>query len=620
MPEGLSPARIVDVTVSFEPVAVPLVNFDTLLIMGDSDVVDTGEAIRTYNTLESVVGDFGTTAPEYLAADLYFSQQPQPDTLYVGRWARTATAGVLVGGPLPSAEQLIASWNAITDGSFRVTVDGGAASHGYSVGAVLASSEQLMSNWNVVSNGSFHIVIDGDAGHNITALDFTGTFFLDQVAAVVQTALNAAVAGTTCSWDGAAGTFRITSPTTGTGSTISDLTTGGGGTDISGLLKMRAGQGSRHAGVAAGGATSVTGLNFSSDTNLNAVASRINTALTAVATFVWDGQKFVAKSKTTGTASTVGFFSAVSPPSGTDISAKLRLTSDRATRAVTGIGAETPVQGVARVDGRGWYAATFAATVMPNDGQNLAVAAFLEGTATKHLYGITSSDATILDSSTSADLASQLKLGEYERTVIQYSTSSPYAITSFFGRAFTVNFEGSNTTITMKFKKEPLIAPEFLSSSQADTLVAKRCNVYVMYGNGAAILQEGVMSGPAFFDEIHGTDWLANRIQTDVFNLLYQSGKIPQTDPGIHQILTRCEGGLKQSVVNGLVAPGVWNAPGFGMIYNGSFLDLGWYAFAPSVDTQDQTIREQRIAPLIQIAIKMAGAVHFADVSIEVNR
>jgi hypothetical protein len=64
----------------------------------------------------------------------------------------------------------------------------------------------------------------------------------------------------------------------------------------------------------------------------------------------------------------------------------------------------------------------------------------------------------------------------------------------------------------------------------------------------------------------------------------------------------------------------VWNAPGFGELQYGQLLTNGWYSFAASVNTQPQSDREARIAPLIQIAIKLAGAVHFANVLINVNR
>jgi hypothetical protein len=250
----------------------------------------------------------------------------------------------------------------------------------------------------------------------------------------------------------------------------------------------------------------------------------------------------------------------------------------------------------------------------------LAVCGYIEAASDKHLYGITTAEATCIDPVNTTDIGSQCSLADYMRTAVQYCATNSYAMASFFGRALTVNFEGSNTTITMKFKVQPGIIPELLSATSASTLASKRINVYAQYNNGTSIIEEGVMSGRAYFDEMHGLDWLANRIQTDVYNVLYQSPKIPQTDPGIHVLVATTDGALSQGVTNGLIAPGRWNAPGFGQLGQGDLLSSGWYTFAASVDTQDQAQREARIAPLIQVAVKLAGAVHFSNVLINVNR
>jgi hypothetical protein len=315
----------------------------------------------------------------------------------------------------------------------------------------------------------------------------------------------------------------------------------------------------------------------------------------------------------------VGFFG-VPTGGGTDISAQLMMTSATAIRSVAGIAIETPVAAVVRVDGRGWYAVTFAASRILTDIEHMAISAYIEAASDKHMYGITTNEQTCLDPANVTDIGSQAMLADYMRTVIQWSLYSPHAICSFFGRALTVNFEGSNTTLTMKFKVEPGATPEVLSGSNATTLAAKRINVYVQYNNGAAITQEGVMSGRAYFDEMHGLDWLSNRIQNDLFNVLYTSPKIPQTNPGVHVLVTTCDASLAQGVQNGLIAPGVWNAPGFGELHQGDTLHNGFYTFANNVDTQSQADRESRIAPLIQIATKLAGAIHFVDVLINVNR
>src|SRR5215813_273738 len=109
MAQGLSVSRVVDVQVNFTPQAIPTQRFDTLLIMGDSGVIDTGEAIRQYNSIADVAGDFGTTAPEYLAAVAFFAQIPQPGTCYIGEWAQAPTKGRLTGGLLTSMQMLMSN-------------------------------------------------------------------------------------------------------------------------------------------------------------------------------------------------------------------------------------------------------------------------------------------------------------------------------------------------------------------------------------------------------------------------------------------------------------------------------------------------------------------------------
>lgn len=128
------------------------------------------------------------------------------------------------------------------------------------------------------------------------------------------------------------------------------------------------------------------------------------------------------------------------------------------------------------------------------------------------------------------------------------------------------------------------------------------------------------MSNGYFFDTIHGTDWLQNAIQTAVFNLLYTSStKIPQTDAGVNQILTTVSQQLEQSVLNGLVAPGVWTGPNLGNIVTGQTLTKGYYVYAAPISTQSVADRASRKAPLVQAAIKLAGAIHSAAVIVSVN-
>lgn len=492
---GLPVSDIVNVQVVLSPTAAQERNFGSLLVVGDSDVVDSVERLRLFTSLDAVAAEFGTTAPEYYAAALYFGQTPQPSIFYAGKWNRVAEPGQLKGGILSTAQQTLINFTAISDGALDISIDGGA--------------EQ-----------------------NITALDFSAALNLSGVAAI----LDAGITGATVSWD--------------------------------------------------------------------AVNSR-----------------FIVTSSTTGIASSVSFANA--PAVGTDVSTLFRLKEADEGYLIAGADAESlvdAVQAIANISAD-WYGLYVASSVVPTTPEYLAVAAFIEGSGLSRIFGITSQATAILDSAQTTDIASQLKALGYKRTFIQYSSKSPYASASIFGRAFTVNFDGSNTTLTIKFKQEPGVAAETITASQAATLRDKNCNVFVKYNNDTNIIQEGVMVNGFFFDEVHGTDWLQNAVQTAVYNLLYTSPtKIPQTDAGINVITTTIAQVLTQAVVNGLVAPGQWNAPGFGALNQFDTLETGYYIYAPPVASQLQADREARKAPVIQVAIKLAGAVHFVDVIINVNR
>lgn len=268
-----------------------------------------------------------------------------------------------------------------------------------------------------------------------------------------------------------------------------------------------------------------------------------------------------------------------------------------------------------------WYGLGVADDEDIADADWIGVAAAIEASSLSRILAITTSDVATIETTSTTDLASKLKAAGYGRTFVQYSTSSKYAALSSFGRAFTVNFTGSNTTLTLKFKQLPGITYETLTVNQAAALDAKNCNVFVYYQNDTAILQQGVMANGDFFDERHGLDWLQNYMQTNLYNLLYTSTtKIPQTDAGVTRLLANVEQSMDQSVTNGLVAAGVWNGGDIGELVAGDTLTKGYYVYAQPLSEQAQSDREARKAPLIQVACKLAGAVHYADVQINVVR
>lgn len=479
-------SSVVSVTVDMAPAAAQLRNFGAALIIGSSDVIDVAERIRTYSSseIDAIATDFGATSPEYLAAQAFFSQSPQPSDVQIGRWAKSATNGLIRG-------------------------------------RILSTSEQAISNFTSVDSGAFDVTIDGSV-------------------------------------------------------------------------------------------VNVTGVDLSECSNLNAVASAVTEKLTSKGTCLWDGQRFVIKSATTGTSSTV------STVTNTGLSVVMGL--EAGTTMVNGAQAESLVEAVtALLDSTAWYMAFVSGEYEAEDA--IAAAGLIEAASPSRVIAFTSMDTAELDAQDTDTLGAQLNALGYNHTLVMYSSTNASAAASLLGRMSTVNFEGSNTTITLKFKQCPGVVAENLLTSQANALRAKNVNVFAAYDNDTSILQEGVMSGGWFIDERHGLDWLQNRVQTDLWNLLYTSTtKIGQDEVGSTQLVNCVNASLEQGVTNGLIGPGVWNGSPIGALNQGDTLATGYYVYIQPMDEQSQSDREARKAPPIQAAIKLRGAIHFVDVAITVNR
>lgn len=265
-----------------------------------------------------------------------------------------------------------------------------------------------------------------------------------------------------------------------------------------------------------------------------------------------------------------------------------------------------------------WYGLFIASSY--TNAEALEVAALIEAASPSRICAWTSQDPNELVAD-AVTLGSQLHDLAYKRSIVMYSSHTAYAAMSVLGRMSTVNFEGSNTTITLKFKQCPGVVAENLTSNQYAQLKTNCVNVFAAFQNDSSILQEGVCSSGWFIDEIHGLDWLQNRVETDLWNVLYTTTtKVGQDEAGMNLLVATVTKSLEQGVRNRLLAPGVWNGDSFGALQTGDTLSTGFYVYIMPLAEQSQSDREARKAPPIQVAAKLSGAVHFVDVTITVNR
>ena len=483
-------SNVVSVSIAIGATFPARAGFGTLnIVTAETGVIGVAERIRSYSNLDGVAADWSGTSEVIKAATAYFSQQPKPTKLKVSTRYPTAVAAQLRGGAVEANAANLALFVAVSNGSFVLSVDG--------------------------------------VSEDIDTMDFTTDANFTEVAATIQTAVQAIATGgftaATVTHDGVR--FFINSGTTGATSTISFATATGSGTDISSLMEIRQGEGTKVNGVAAETITA----------SLNAIQN-------------------------------------IDPD---------------------------------------WYGLLFTKEVRDGFVVNTedaveAAADWCE--ARVKVFGNTTNDLDALDSVTDSDILSVLKAKNLRRTISTYSSSpGQYPSASVLGRAFTVNFNQPNSTLTLKFKQGPGITVEQLTQNEKAVLDSKRGNAFILLG-ASDMYSESRMANNTFFDEVHGIDWLENAIQTNVFGyLLTRTTKVPYTDKGVAALEQQVINALDEAVRNGLISAGE--------TIDGEFLANGYKTITVPVADMNQSDKEARLYPGLSFVVLGAGAIHGAQIN-----
>ena len=339
----------------------------------------------------------------------------------------------------------------------------------------------------------------------------------------------------------------------------------------------------------------IKNISLAAAVDLEGVATIINSALGSTATCTYENDKFVIKTSLASEEATLSY-------AHDDVQAlafSLGLMSTNSGLLTQGNTAEKPVDALSTFARMSYDGYGIALDKMYRDSEDAEdVADWAQ--ANKKVFFNTTNDANTL-LATGSCIASDLKAKSMSRTMSIYSShSAEYPCCSIAGRAFTVNFEGTNTTITLMYKKMPGITVENLGPSQYNNMVAKNCNANINVADNY-MFAEGMMADGTWFDTIHGVDWLANAMQTNVFNLLYQSTtKIPYTDAGVGMVVQKMEQSLRQAVRNGLLAPGTTS--------DGTYLPLGYKITTVPVTEVDAADKGSRLYKGITFVCVGAGA------------
>lgn len=208
---------------------------------------------------------------------------------------------------------------------------------------------------------------------------------------------------------------------------------------------------------------------------------------------------------------------------------------------------------------------------------------------------------------------------------LYYSTSalaSRLFAAAYASRALSVDFTGSNTAITMNLKQLSTIDPDDgVTQTIYNNCQTAGVDVYISYAGVSSVASNGANK---YFDEVHSLLWFVSQLKVNGFNALAQvSNKIPQTEPGMSLLKSAYRQVCEQAKNNGYIAPGSWtSAEWFGnqADFINNVQERGYYIFSAPVSKQSSSDRANRKAPLVQIAIKEAGAIHSSNVLVIVNQ
>ena len=476
----------------------------------------------------------------------------------------------------------------------------------------------------------------------LTGLDFSAVTDYDGVATLLQTALrgtaSADLDNAEVTYDSAASVFVVTLPldsTTGVVPTASAAFTGDAADEL-GLdsVEITPGvDGIGNASVVWQGAA-ISGLDFTVVTSYTDVAATLQTGLRAAGTpelntatvaydvrlgvfmvtlgfDIFDGSPYQVTGHFVDTAQSAAAALGLVQPSGGAIA--------------PGYADESIEEAVAAVQAldSSWYFLTVDRDVA-GEQDLLDLAAWVQ--AQPHMLALDVTGPGVLAPGETTSLAARLSALELDRTFLVWSAAPDYKALSMCARLSSVRFDGQNTLITAKFKSLPGTIPDALDRVGQLELDRKRVNYYTRFGPAAIFAEGWTLKPGTWIDVLYWLDWLVDRIQRDVFDLLHRANSVPLTSVGVALIEDTIERACEAGRRNGGIAPGrvseslahdIRQATG-NPNFDG-FLTRGYLVVVGAIDDQPQQQRDQRIAPPGWVWLKGSGAIHQIEIALSLE-
>lgn len=363
--------------------------------------------------------------------------------------------------------------------------------------------------------------------------------------------------------------------------------------------------------------TQVVGLNFSSVKTLADVVTVLQAQNLDVDIAV-DGNAIKFTSKRYGSNSNIGLDEATGEDI-TDLYGALYLAGAEST-TVSGANAsgQTLAEAVAAAHAQVYFGGVLTTQYLDNDS------------AVEAAQAIQALDCTFFNDIHSlkniAALGAEIKTAGLSKTrSIAYSKDArdaKIAAATYATIAKSVNYNGVATANTLNLKTLTGLAGD---TGLSDTYVlSAQTNGVDIYGvtGGLSVVYSNNNNG--YTDDIEADLWQKKATEVAGFNYLRQTNtKIPQTEAGMTGLKNAYAQVCEKGVRNGTIGAGNWNgAIPFGdpETFKRNIEEKGYYIYSVPVAQQSQAEREARKAPVCQIAIKRAGAIHSSEVIITVER
>ena len=334
---------------------------------------------------------------------------------------------------------------------------------------------------------------------------------------------------------------------------------------------------------------------------------------------VVDTNKIQFQSRNYGTTSAVAL--KATSGTGTDLYGSSYLDgANQVTVAGTAESGDSLVNAIAAAEEVGYFGGILTTQKLSNDGIVAVATAVQEK---DHIYF-----EAIQSLKNIATLGAIIKAAGDKKTRLLAKTDqganvSKIAVATYATIAQSTNYSGVNTALTMNLKELTGVLPDYNMNSTYYNIA--KTNGVDIYASTEGLSCVYSFDNGYYTDDATNLLWLKKALEVSGFNYLRKTNtKIPQTEIGMTGLKQAYESRCSQGVANGVIGTGLkWNDSipfGDPEDFQRNIEEKGYYIYSLPIAQQQQAEREARIAPVVQIAIKLSGAIHSSNVIVQIQR